>query len=108
MYINDKSCSSQDLTNEILEFIHFIRTPLASIKIGGHILNEALPLLINSYKSDLQSNEKNGIVTGINKIDKLTSIVNNMLIEANRISEHAKKIEMRITKQKINPEKCND
>ncbi|MCA0402718.1 MAG: hypothetical protein LCH30_02875 [Proteobacteria bacterium] len=95
---NNHDQLNEDLVNEILEFIHFIRTPLASIKIGSHILNEALPLLINTYRRSFQFNET------IQKADKLSSIVNNILIEANRISEYTKKIEMQVVKHKLNSE----
>jgi len=107
MDINEKNCPNQDLASEIIEFIHFIRTPLASIKIGSHILKETLPLLINPYKKGLLVSEKDGIVTDLNKIDKLASIINNILIEANRISEHTQKIELQITNQNIDPKEYN-
>lgn len=102
MNIDDKSHKNQDLTNEIVELLHFIKTPLASIKIGGYILKEALPLLINSYKNDIQINTQNAPIIDMHKIDKLSSIINNIITEANRISEHTKTIELQITEQNTN------
>jgi signal transduction histidine kinase len=93
MSVIAKNGPDQELTHEIAELVHFIRTPLASIKIGGDILKEVLPLLINAYKENIQLNQKNHDVVSSVKLDKLDSIINNILIEANRISEHTLKLE---------------
>ncbi len=98
----DKNHPNQNLINDLVELLHFIKTPLVTIKIGGEILKEVLPVLINSYKKDIQINKKHDTSISMHKIDKLDSIINNIIVEANRISEHTKKIEQQITERNIN------
>lgn len=91
MIINDVNKSDYlDLKyrNELIELIHFIRTPLASIKIGGEILKDILPVLLNVYQ-----NFSNDVVISSAKLNQLSAVIDNIVIEANRISEYTKKIE---------------
>ncbi|HRD70469.1 MAG TPA: hypothetical protein PK657_10010 [Legionella sp.] len=95
MIINDVNSDYLDLKfrNELIELIHFIRTPLASIKIGSEILKDILPILLNVYKNSSQQVSNNDVVIGGDKLSKLYSVIDNILVEANRISEYMKKIE---------------
>lgn len=104
----NKYASNQELLDEILEFTHFIKTPLASIKIGGSILSEAIHPLVEAYKEYAQLNPQNGHLNNERTFDKLVSIINNLITEANRISEHTKHIEARLLEQKGNLQECND
>ncbi len=91
MDINDRD-KIDDSRKELTELIHFIRTPIAAIKMGSEILKEYFPILVESYKNsgEQRSNEK---MIGDEKMDKLSAIINNILIEAHRISDYTKKIE---------------
>lgn len=79
--------------NELKELIHFIRTPLASIKISGEILKEVLPLLLNVYINSSQQTSNNDVVISGDKLNKLYSVIEVILTEANRISEYTRTIE---------------
>ena len=81
--------------NEIIELIHFIRTPLASIKIGSEILNDVFPILVKSYKANLKHNERGSAAISEDKLNKLTSIFEGLIVEANRISEYMHKMEIK-------------
>lgn len=79
--------------DELIELIHFIKTPLASIKIGGVILKDVLPILIDTYK-----NKK--IIDGqpiINNhtLNNLMLVIENISSEANRISTHIENIQIK-------------
>lgn len=95
MIINDNDNDNLDLKfrNELMELIHFIRTPLASIKIGSEILKDILPILLNAYSNSSWKASNNEAVISGDKLTKLYSVVENILVEANRISEYMKKIE---------------
>lgn len=112
MNTNNNNIQTHELIAEFLEFTHFIKTPLVSIKIAGQILNEAIPMLIDTYKDTYQQNEafdnKNEQLLNGHKLDKLVSIVNNLITEANRISEHTKRIEQHLAEYKSLPKECNE
>lgn len=108
----NNNAQAHELITEFLEFTHFIKTPLVSIKIAGQILNEAIPLLIDTYKDtykqNVVNNSKNEQLLNEHKLDKLVSIVNNLITEANRISEHTKRIEQHLAEYKSLPKECNE
>ncbi len=78
--------------SELAEIIHFIRTPIAAIKMGGEILKEYLPIIGESYKNSGNQTSSENVIDD-QKIDKLYAIINNILIEAHRISDYIKKVE---------------
>ncbi|VEG92527.1 hypothetical protein [Legionella spiritensis] len=102
MMLQDVNSDCLDLKcrNELIEFIHFIRTPLASIKIGGEILKDILPVLLSAYNNSSLQISNNDVVISDDKLNKLHSIIDNIVIEANRISEYTQKIEISGLKQK--------
>lgn len=91
---NNKSLDEQ-YKNKIMALIHFIRTPLASIKMVSEILRDVFPILVKNYKANIQFADKDTITISEVNLDKLTSIVETLLLEANRISEYMEKIEIK-------------
>ena len=79
--------------NELIELIHFIKTPLTSIKIGDGILKDIIPLLIDIYKK--QKINKEALSVNDKKINKLIFIIDNIYAEANRISKYIENIEIK-------------
>lgn len=116
MNTNNNNEQTHQLIEELLEFTHFIKTPLVSIKIAGQILNESMPPLIDTYKNINKDTYKQNVATSSkheqlpneHKLDKLASIVNNLITEANRISEHTKRIEQRLAEYKSLLKECNE
>lgn len=80
--------------NDLIEFIHFIKTPLASIKIGSDILKDVSPALIDAYKKQKMNLDVELSITD-KKLDKLIFVIESILLEANRISKYIEKIELK-------------
>ena len=87
-----KKSDTQSLNCEVGELIHFIRTPLSSIKAGAQILKELMPELIDAYEKSARLNVVETKISGV-KLKKLDSVLNNILGEAERVSQHVNAIE---------------
>ncbi|KTD33565.1 hypothetical protein Lnau_2316 [Legionella nautarum] len=86
--IDKNNCLNNKFEAELIELIHFIRTPLASIKLGSGILKEFFPIFARAY----QSSNHQDLTISNDKMDKLYSILDNILVEANRISDYITKL----------------
>ena len=80
---------------DMRELIHFLRTPLSSITIGAQIIHDVLPALIEGYKHSVQHNRVDSTVSDL-KLAKLDTVVNNIISEVARVSEHVNGIEKKI------------
>jgi len=78
--------------HELIELIHFIRTPLASIKIGIEILQDVFPELLATYHAQ---NDQSKPVISSQKIDKLSRIMDGILNESSRINEYIQNIDLK-------------
>ncbi len=87
-----KKNDTQPMNCEVGELIHFLRTPLSSIKAGAQILKELLPELIEAYEKSATLNVIENKISGV-KLGKLDSVLNNILSEAERVSQHVNAIE---------------
>ena len=76
----------------MIELIHLIKTPLASIKIGSDILKDVSPLLIDAYKKQKMNSDVELSIND-NKLDKLIFIIESILSEVNRINKYIEQIE---------------
>lgn len=77
------------------EMIHFLRTPLSSITIGAQIIHDVLPALIEGYNKSVQQSLVDSTVSDV-KLTKLETVVNNIISEAARVSEHVNGIEKKL------------
>ena len=80
--------------SELIELMHFIKTPLASIKIGSDILKDVSPALIEAYKKQTPSADGQACIND-KKMEKLVQVIDSILTEANRISKYIEKIELK-------------
>lgn len=80
------------LDRELNELIHFLRTPLSSIKTGAQIIKELLPGLIEVYEESLTLNLVENKVSEV-KLKKLDCVLNNILNETERVSQYVNSIE---------------
>lgn len=90
--------AEQDETfkNELIELIHFLRTPLASIKIAIGILNDVFPELLRSYSSNNEHDDMVHIKTlGDDKIKKLSFIMSGIVKESDRINDYIQAIKIK-------------
>lgn len=78
------------------ELIHFLRTPVSSIKAGSQILKGLLPELIEVYEKSLALQVVERKIDEV-KLKKLTCVLSNILSEAERISEYVNDVEQRKT-----------
>ena len=90
-----KTMAPQDrFRSELIELMHFIKTPLASIKIGSDILKDVSPTLIAAYEKQKMSSDTEELVND-KKIDKLLYVIQSILTEADRISKYIEQIELK-------------
>jgi len=87
-----KKADSLALNREISELVHFLRTPLSSIKTGTQIIKELLPDLVEVYEKSTSLNLIENKISEI-KLKKLDCVLNNILNEAERISQYVDKID---------------
>lgn len=87
-----KKSQSLVLKDKLNDLIHFIRTPLASIKSGVYIIKELLPTLIEVYEKSLEFNLIENKISEV-KLRKLNCVLNNILDESERISHYVNDIE---------------
>lgn len=84
----------KNLENEIIDFLHFIRTPLASIKIGGEILKDVFPMLLDTYYLYHQNIGTESKITSDNRLKNLPIIIDGIIKETKRISEYVQTLEV--------------
>ena len=77
----------KDKFDQIEELIHFLRTPLASIKIGAEILKDMLPTIFAGFNLAVQGKLVADQTTIID-LDKLSTVLENILHESNKISKY--------------------
>ncbi|MFA5960073.1 MAG: hypothetical protein WC785_06110 [Tatlockia sp.] len=86
--------SREDLEPEMIDFLHFIRTPLASIKIGGEILKDVFPLLLDIYYLYHQNIVTTSKITSDKRMNNLPVIIDGIIKETKRISEYVQTLEV--------------
>ncbi len=81
-----KSNGHESSVTEMNDLIHFLRTPLSTIKIGAQIIKEVLPILVDGYQKNSEQVADKKISEL--KLAKLDTVVNNILNEAERVSQY--------------------
>ena len=87
-----KKNESLTLNGELSELVHFLRTPLSSIKTGAEIIKELLPNLVEVYEKSLTLNLVENRISEV-KLKRLDCVLNNILSEAERVSQYVNGIE---------------